>query len=177
MPGSRMLAAGVAMVAALAIAGCGATGHVEGTFTYPPPRAPTEAPLPETRQPAPPRRESPPPREQRPPRRPKYSAPSGIYFLHGAMAGLEDCTFVGERVAGAEAPLHQPEAERRQRDAMLDLAQDARGLGGNVVVLPSFAADYRSGRLVGRIYRCDEVSRAHVYRHAASAQQLTVLPP
>jgi hypothetical protein len=149
---------------ALLLGACQGRAHMEGSLRYPPERPPQAAPLPEP--------------QGRPRGLPPGSAaPPGIYFLHEQDYGVEGCLLLGERTTGGAAPRGPLEAEQARAHAVLDLAEQARWLGGNVVRLPSFSEDYRSGRLQGLVYRCDEALRRAIYERASAAQGLTVVPP
>lgn len=160
------------LLGALLLAGCSGIGHVEGRLSYPPERPPPAgAPLPPGELPP-----APPPRAPAPEDR-EETAPAGIYFLHEQPYGAEDCQFVGERVTGGTAAAAGTvEGEKARARAVLDLADQASWLGGNVVLLPNFREDYRAGRLLGRIYRCPEPQRRSIYDRAAADGALTVVP-
>jgi hypothetical protein len=104
-------------------------------------------------------------------------APPGVYLLHEESYGLAACVYVGERTTGAGVPAGQSAGEQERARAALDLADQARWLGGNVVMLPSFREDFRRGRLQGRVYRCGEAERRAIYARAAAEQKLTVIQP
>lgn len=102
--------------------------------------------------------------------------PFGVFFLHGEDAGIADCVLMGERETGGRIGPNRPDEEQARARAVLDMAEQARWLGGNVVVLPHFQEDFHSGRLRGRVYRCGEAERRDIYRRAAAQQNLTVVP-
>jgi len=169
-PRRRWIAAASTLGAGLALlllAGCSGQGHVEARLTYPPPTQPETVPLPQPRAPGGPGA----------PGGPELPAPLGTYFLHNGEFALEGCTYLGERTTGDTAPAGRSEAEQARSRAVLDMAEQAKLLGGNVVLLPSFREDYRAGRLVGRVYRCGDVQRRRLYEQAAATQQLTIVPP
>ncbi len=161
LDGAPALGAGLALLLLIA---CIGQGHVEGRVTFPPPAQPETVPLPQPRAPT-------------APGGPELPAPLGTYFLHKGDFPLEDCTFLGERITGDTAPSASYEAEQARSRAVLDMVEQARLLGGNVVLLPSFREDYRAGRLVGRVYRCGDAQRRRLYEQAAATQQLTIVPP
>jgi hypothetical protein len=155
----------IAPLGLVLLTACAGRTHVEGALTSPPGRPPApQAPLPEPR--------GPPPEPS-----PEAMPPAGIYFLHEDGLGEERCVFVGERqTGGGPAPRVADAAQARAR-AVLDMAEQTRWLGGNVVVLPTFQEDFRTGRLQGRVYRCAEPERGAIYQRAAARRQLTVVPP
>jgi hypothetical protein len=158
-------------LAALLLAACRGQGHMEGSLTYPPPRPPPgQAPLPQP---------SPRGEPQGLPRglAPLPGAPPGIYFLHEQDFGVGACVFIGERSTGGAGPAIGGDEESARARAVLDMAEEARWMGGNVVLLPSFREDYRSGHLQGRVYRCGEPERRSIYDRAAAEHKLTVIQP
>ncbi|NIR97706.1 MAG: hypothetical protein GWO39_06410, partial [Gammaproteobacteria bacterium] len=60
--------------------------------------------------------------------------------------------------------------------ALLDLADEARWMGGNVVWLPRFGEQFHEQGLVGHVYRCDEGERRAIYDRAMRSRVLTVVP-
>jgi len=146
--------------AMLLLSACTGMGHVEAKLTYPP-----SVPQPQ------------PPAAEPGGLAPEAAAPPGVYFLHEADAGLDDCVYVGERVTGEGPAAIRPEAEQARARAFLDLAEQARWMGGNVVLLPTFREDFQSGRVLGRVYRCGAAQRRAIYQRAAARRQLTVVPP
>jgi hypothetical protein len=103
-------------------------------------------------------------------------APRGIYFLHERDFGLSNCVFIAERTTGGAPEGYRRGGEGDRSRAVLELAEEARWMGGNVVMLPKFSEDFRAGRLSGRVYRCPEPQRRSIYQRAAAEQRLTVVP-
>jgi len=162
-----------ALLALLALGGCAGQGHVEGRLTYPPPQREAPPTRPGGLPPALPEG----PAGPGAPGAPELPTPLGVYFLHDGDFDLSECVYLGERTTGDAAPLARYQAEQARSNAVLDLAEQSRLLGGNVVALPTFRDDFRAGRLQGRVYRCGEPERRRIYERAAAQQQLTIVPP
>lgn len=124
----------------------GCRGHVEGRLEVPPRPMPGEG----------------------------RSVP-GIYFLHDWREEAETCLYLGEITGGAESPAGDPGGPRGRSRAVLQLAEQTRLLGGNVVMLPRFSTEYPEGTLTGQVYRCREAERGRLFEQGAAEERLTVI--
>lgn len=120
----------------------------------------------------------------RPPRPAAQDAPrpipaalprEAIIFLHDRDFGVTACRFIAEEVGGTNTPGKKPPRGNPGANAVMDLAEQARDRGGNVVLLPFFRREFGAGELTGMIYRCGARQRGQVFRRASKAQQVTVI--